>query len=96
MSTDKGAGAARPAGLALIGGNTGIIIVPIGGRACSARGDEVNVAARLEQLNKRYGTRIMLSEQTARAARQAWPFERLGEVTVRGRTAPTVVYSLGA
>ncbi|HEX4885300.1 MAG TPA: adenylate/guanylate cyclase domain-containing protein [Casimicrobiaceae bacterium] len=58
-------------------------------------GDEVNLAARLEALNKNYGTRIIVSEATRRAAgADAFPFTPIGEVQVRGRSRPTPVYSL--
>ena len=55
-----------------VGINTGHIV---GGTVGSAgrlgftvHGDDVNVAARLEQLNKRYGTRILVSQTTAELA----------------------------
>jgi adenylate cyclase len=58
-------------------------------------GDEVNVAARLEALNKDYGTRIIVSESTRQAAGEhAFAFKAIGEVSVRGRTARTPVYTL--
>ena len=59
----------------------------------TVHGDEVNIAARLEQLNKRYGTYVLATEATAQAAGAAFSFERVGEVTVRGRNAPTTVYT---
>lgn len=58
-------------------------------------GDEVNVAARLEALNKDYGTRIIVSAATRDAAGAArFAFEPKGEVQVRGRSRPTPVYAL--
>ncbi len=58
-------------------------------------GDEVNLASRLEALNKDYGTRIIVSASTRRAAGpERFAFEAIGEVQVRGRTAPTPVYSV--
>ena len=62
--------------------------------AFTVHGDEVNVAARLEQLNKEYGTYVLVSESTVAAAGGGFPFERKGEVTVRGRARPTVVHAL--
>ncbi|MBI3375396.1 MAG: adenylate/guanylate cyclase domain-containing protein [Betaproteobacteria bacterium] len=59
----------------------------------TVHGDEVNVAARLEQLNKSYGTYVLAAEGTVRAASHAFSFERAGEVIVRGRSAPTTVYT---
>ena len=56
-------------------------------------GDEVNVAARLEALNKQYGTSIIVSEPTReRAGTGRAACVLLGEVQVRGRTAPTRIY----
>jgi adenylate cyclase len=58
-------------------------------------GDEVNLASRLESLNKDYRTSIIVSESTRRAAgTERFAFEAIGEVQVRGRTAPTPVYTL--
>jgi adenylate cyclase len=60
----------------------------------TVHGDEVNVAARLEQLNKDYGTYILASESVVDAANNGFSFKRVDEVTVRGRNAPTAVYTI--
>ena len=61
----------------------------------TVHGDTVNLAARLEQLNKEYGTRVLVSDTTFElAARDRFPFERIGEVQVRGRKAPVTIYTL--
>jgi len=58
-------------------------------------GDEVNLAARLEALNKTYGTRIIVSERTREASGpDRFAFEPIGDVRVRGRSRPTPVYKL--
>ena len=57
----------------------------------TVHGDEVNVAARLEQLNKKFGTYVLATESTAAAAAGAFAFDRVGELVVRGRTRPTIV-----
>ena len=58
-------------------------------------GDEVNLASRLEALNKEFGTHIIVSESTRTAAGpDAFAFEPIGEVQVRGRSMPTPVYTL--
>lgn len=62
----------------------------------TVHGDEVNIAARLEQLNKKYGTYVLASESTVRAAGEEFRFERVDEVMVRGREGSTVVYTLRA
>lgn len=58
-------------------------------------GDEVNLASRLESLNKDFGTRIIVSEVTRQAAgADRFAFEGIGEVNVRGRTTSTPVYTV--
>jgi len=59
-------------------------------------GDGVNLGARLESLNKEYQTKrhIIISESTYEAARDAIDVRRLGEVTVKGKTRPVVIYEL--
>jgi len=88
-----------PKGVALktrCGINTGeIVIGAVGAQnrlVFTVHGDNVNVAARLEQLNKEHGSYVMLSEATEQACAGRFPTRRATEVTVRGRTTPTVVY----
>lgn len=82
-----------------VGVNTGPMVCGLIGTpdrlAYTVIGDEVNLASRLEALNKEYGTRIIVSEGTRQAAGQeAFAFEPIGTVQVRGRTTPTPVYTL--
>lgn len=60
----------------------------------TVHGDEVNIAARLEQLNKEHGTYVLASKSTVEEAGGEFAFERIGEIIVRGRTTPTAVYTL--
>jgi len=60
----------------------------------TALGDSVNLCARLELLNKSYGTRILVSETTYRAAKDHFEFRHIDRVTVTGRTGPNNVYEL--
>lgn len=48
-------------------------------------GDAVNYASRLEGANKFFGTRILLSEETARLVKPHLPMRRLDLVRVKGR-----------
>ena len=58
-------------------------------------GDAVNIASRVEQLNKQFGTGILATESTVRAAGDGFPCVRLGETDVRGHRGDVVVYRVG-
>lgn len=78
--------------------NTGRIVTgAVGARnrlLYTVHGDEVNIAARLEQLNKKYGTYILATDSTVRAAGAGFTFRRVDQVIVRGRVSPTEVFTL--
>jgi adenylate cyclase len=57
-------------------------------------GDAVNLASRMEGLNKHYGTEILLSEETYRAAQTAIVARPIDWVVVKGRGAATQIYEL--
>jgi class 3 adenylate cyclase len=57
-------------------------------------GDAVNVASRIEQLNKRFGSFILATESTVQAAGPGFPCVRLGETDVRGHRGEVVVYRI--
>ncbi len=69
--------------------NTGTVVVgAFGGRdhmLFTVHGDAVNIAARLEQLNKSYGTYVLASEATIAAAGPAFNVAAKDSVAVRGR-----------
>ena len=60
----------------------------------TVHGDSVNIAARLEQLNKEYGIYILVGENTVAACGDEFTFEQMGEVAVRGRQAKTKIYTV--
>ncbi|WP_395712167.1 adenylate/guanylate cyclase domain-containing protein [Reyranella sp.] len=57
-------------------------------------GDTVNLAARLEELNKEHGTRILVSQSTREACGDAFVYAALGNVAVRGRSDKVTVFSI--
>ena len=57
-------------------------------------GDTVNLAARLEELNKHHGTRILVSQSTRDACGSLFAFEALGRVPVRGRSETIAIFSV--
>jgi adenylate cyclase len=65
-------------------------------RTTSAVGDTVNTAARLQELTKTYGARVVVSEAVARRA--GLPLARCTahDIEVRGRQAPLTVFALPA
>jgi adenylate cyclase len=60
----------------------------------TAVGDTVNLASRLEGLNKTYGTQLLVSEDTRREMGPGLSCRGVGEVTVRGRVGSTGIYEL--
>jgi len=56
-------------------------------------GDTVNLASRLESLNKEMKTQLILSEATMELLDGQYETTYLGEVPVRGKTAPLMIYT---
>ena len=57
-------------------------------------GDSVNLASRLEGLNKVYGTSIITSEEVQRIAAEDFHFRILDRVAVKGRRQGGTIYEL--
>ncbi|MBQ33162.1 MAG: hypothetical protein CL923_11880 [Deltaproteobacteria bacterium] len=57
-------------------------------------GDAVNLAARLEGLNKMFGTRILISEDVESRLGGEFHTRKLGRFRVKGRKEPTAVFEL--
>jgi adenylate cyclase len=57
-------------------------------------GDAVNLGARLESLNKEFGTRIIISDETRRRLTRGYALRPLGEVVVKGKTAAVAIFEV--
>ena len=57
-------------------------------------GDAVNLGARLESLNKDFGTRIIISESTRAELKGRYDIHPLGDVIVKGKTKPVAIFEV--
>ena len=60
----------------------------------TAIGDSVNLASRLEGANKYYGSKILISESTVRAMKNATPVRELDLIRVKGKDRAIAVYEV--
>lgn len=57
-------------------------------------GDNVNLASRLENINKYYSTEIIVSETTRDIVRDDFEFRTLDKISVKGKLKPITIYEL--
>ncbi|MGZ3691700.1 MAG: adenylate/guanylate cyclase domain-containing protein, partial [Pseudobdellovibrio sp.] len=57
-------------------------------------GDNVNLASRLESINKQYGSKIIVSEDTFTAAQNNFIFRELDNIRVVGKTRTVKIFEL--
>jgi adenylate cyclase len=57
-------------------------------------GDNVNLGARLESLNKDYGTRIIISDATRIRLSGHYALRPLGDVVVKGKSKPVAIFEV--
>ena len=61
----------------------------------TVHGDIVNLAARLEQLNKEYSTKVLIAASTVERVNNV-KFDEIGNISVRGKEEQVIVYTLSS
>jgi len=88
----------KPSVYVRIGVNTGDAVVGNMGSEnrfdYTAMGDSVNLGSRLEEINKQYGTEIIISEATFEKVKDDLLCRELDLIRVKGKTKPVRIYEL--
>jgi adenylate cyclase len=62
----------------------------------TAMGDNVNLASRMEGLNKIYGTNIIITEKTQKIIKDKFETRKLDAVRVKGKKKPILIFELAS
>ncbi|MBP7735894.1 MAG: HAMP domain-containing protein [Spirochaetes bacterium] len=57
-------------------------------------GDAVNLASRIEQLNKPFGTDILISEDSYKLVKDIFAVEKMKQIKVKGKMEPQQIYAI--
>ena len=60
----------------------------------TVHGDAVNLAARLEQLNKKFNTEILVSDSTVTLLKDSYNLSPIGQTDIRGKRSSALVHEL--